>query len=235
MTARPTLFLLPGLLCDETVWGAQIDGLADIALPRAVTYKNACSISEMAETVLRDAPPRFALAGHSMGGRVALEVFRQAPERLTGIALLDSATDGPKEGERERRMRWVDMARAEGMEALVREWLPPMVHPDRMEDEALMTPLADMIRRFTPDQFAGQIEALLTRPDATPLLGQIAGPALVLCGRQDAWRAAEEHEKMAAMIPGAAFDIIEDCGHMAPIERPEAVNASLRRWLNRIV
>lgn len=234
MNSKPTLFLLPGLLCDETVWHGQIEGLADTVQPRAVTYKDARSISAMAEAVLADAPARFAVAGHSMGGRVALEVFRQVPERVTGLALLDSATDGPKDGEREKRMRWVEMARQDGMEALVREWLPPMVHPDRLDNESLMTPLADMVRRFTAEQFAGQIEALLTRPDATPLLSQIACPALVLCGRQDAWRAAEEHEKMAAMIPGAAFDIIEACGHMAPIERPEDVNASLRRWLNRI-
>lgn len=231
MTEQTELYLLPGLLCDETVWRHQIDHLSDLARISVPDYRDCDSITAMAETVLADAPDSFTVAGHSMGGRVALELFRLAGERVTRIALLDSATGPAAAGEEEKRMGWVELAREEGMAALADTWLPPMIHPDRREDPVFMDSLKTMIGRFTPDQFHGEIRALLERPDATSLLARIHCPALVLCGRQDSWRSPESHAEMAAAIPGAQFEIVEDCGHMAPVEKPEVVTAALRRWL----
>lgn len=233
------IFLLPGLLCDETMWQPQITGLSHLARLEAVTYPGCRSLSAMAETVLAQAPRHFAVAGHSMGGRVAMQVLielekRGETERLTGIALLDTAAGGPAPNEAAKRRPLVDMAQTEGMQALVEHWLPPMVHPDRLEDSTLMTLLADMIRRRTPAQFEAQVEALLTRPDARPVLARIACPAMVLCGREDAWRTVEEHEAMAGLIPGARFEVVDHCGHMATVERPEAVNAAMARWIERL-
>lgn len=230
MTEKSTLYLLPGLLCDKTVWRHQMDHLSDLAHVSVPDYRDCDSITAMAESVLADTPASFAVAGHSMGGRVALELFRLAGERITRIALLDSATGPAAADEEEKRMGWVELAREEGMAALADTWLPPMVHPDRLEDRVLMETLKTMIEHFTPDQFHGEIRALLARPDATPLLARIRCPALVLCGRQDSWRSPESHAEMAAAIPGAQFEIVEDCGHMAPIEKPAEVTAALRRW-----
>lgn len=230
MTEKQVLYLLPGLLCDATVWRHQVEDLADIAEPRVPDYRDCDSITAMAERVLADAPASFAVAGHSMGGRVALELFRLAGERISRLALLDTATGPAAEHEEEKRMAWVSLAKAEGMAALADTWLPPMVHPER-HDDALMGELTAMIEGFTPEQFHGQIRALLGRPDATPLLGRIRCPALVVCGRQDSWRSPESHAEMAAAIADCVFEVIEDCGHMAPIERPSEVTASLRRWL----
>lgn len=231
MAEKPTLLLLPGLLCDGTVWAHQVQDLADIAAPRVVTYRDATAIGEMAAEVLRRAPGRFALAGHSMGGRVALEVYRQAGDRVSHLALLDTATGPVRPEEHDKRMGWVTRARAEGTAVLVKDWLPPMLHPDHLTDGYLMATLANMIEGFTADQFAGQIQALLTRPDATPVLGTITCPTLVLCGRQDSWSVPDKHEEMARMIPNARLEIVEDCGHMAPIEQPDRVTSHLRRWL----
>ena len=118
------------------------------------------------------------------------------------------------------------------MKALADVWLPPMLHPDRVHDKILVQELEAMIQDFTPAQFTGEIRALLERPDATPVLGQIDCPTLVLCGRQDAWRTVEQHAELALMIPNATFEVVEDCGHMSTIERPDDVTTRLRRFLN---
>ena len=232
MPDKPVLYLLPGLLCDATVWRHQAEHLADLAGVRVPDYRDCDSLTAMAGHVLNDAPESFAVAGHSMGGRVALEIMRAAGDRVTRLALLDTATHPTAESEYAKRLGWVDLAREQGMTALVETWLPPMVHPDRLGDEELMRPLRAMVEGYTPGQFAGEIRALLERPDATPVLAGITCPTLVLCGRQDAWSTLETHEKIAAAIAGSQLVVIEDCGHFAPIERPQAVTGALRHWLS---
>ncbi len=227
------LLLLPGLLCDEFIWRTQCRELAAQADVRVADYRDCDSIEAMAERVLNEAPPVFAVAGHSMGGRVAMELQRLAGDRIRAIALLDTATAPRGEGEEARRLRLVDLARESGMASVAQEWLPPMLHPSRLADEPFMAKLRAMVQRFTPTQFAGQIRALLNRPDASPVLETISCPALVLCGRQDAWRSPELHREMAQKISGSTFVIVEDCGHMAPAERPDQVTAALRELLNR--
>lgn len=227
---KPTLFLLPGLLCDATVWRAQIDcfsGLADVRVP---DYGDADSIAEMARISLRDAPARFSLAGHSMGARVALEVLRQAPERIMRLALLDTGVHAIKPGERETRMRLVTIAREQGMDALCDAWLPPMVHPARRDDGTFMAPLRAMVLRFSPARFACQIEALLNRPDTAPALAAINCPLLAGAGRQDEWSPVGQHEDMLRRVGRGRLAVFENAGHMAPFEAPESVNAALLEW-----
>jgi pimeloyl-ACP methyl ester carboxylesterase len=113
-------------------------------------------------------------------------------------------------------------------------WAPPMVHPERLSDAHLMNAILDMISRKTPDIFAAQIKALLERPDAAPLLSGIRCPALVLCGREDSWSTLARHTEMAAMIPHSRLVVIEQCGHMSTMERPEAVTAAMRDWLTSL-
>jgi len=230
------LILVPGLLCDATVWQHQVAALSGDAEIR-VAENGACeSLGAMAEAIIATAPPRFRIAGHSMGGRVALEVLRRVPERIEAIALMDTGYQplaAAEAGERERagRLRLVAKARELGMRAMGFAWLQGMVHPRRLSDAMLVAGILDMIERRTPDYYAAQTRALLERPDATALLGSIACPALVLCGYEDGWSPLERHRRLAALIPGATLSIVPDCGHMSTLEQPEAVSAALRTWL----
>lgn len=235
-TDGPTLLLLPGLLCDRASWMPVAALLGEGVDSRLPDYSAESSLAAMAEVALAAAPARFAVAGHSMGGRVALEILRRASERVTRLALLDTGYRGRPDGsagddERARRYALLELARREGMRAMGREWLRGMVHPARLGDAALVGAVLDMIERQTPDRYAGQIEALLARPDVTGLLRSIRVPTLVACGRQDAWSPLAQHEEIAALVPGSRLVAFEDCGHMAPMERPAAVAAALDAWL----
>jgi pimeloyl-ACP methyl ester carboxylesterase len=223
-----TVFLLPGLLCDETVWRDQKDALGRFAEVIIPDFRYVSSISAMAQLVLDAAPERFSVAGHSMGGRVALEVFRMAPERVERLALLDTGVHPRAAGEESKRGELVDLARGPGMAAMAARWLPPMLHPDH---SALLEPLTEMVMRSTPETFANQQRALLDRPDARTVLHRIQCPTLVLCGRQDAWSPVSQHEEIAASIPQAKLVIVDDCGHMSPVEQPAAVSHALCEWL----
>ena len=230
------LILVPGLLCDHAVWEHQVRELHDTANITIADHGSLNSFEAMAQAILDRAPERFALAGHSMGGRVAFQIYRRAPERITGIALMDTACTPRAAGaqgelEAQNRYRLLEVARNEGMRSMGEAWARPMVHPDRLSDSHLMNAILDMITRKTPEIFAAQINALLQRADATPVLAQVRCPALVLCGRQDSWSALAHHEEMASRIAGSRLVVIEDCGHMSTMERPEEVTAALREWI----
>jgi pimeloyl-ACP methyl ester carboxylesterase len=228
---KPRLYLAPGLLCDAHIWSAQVATLTskfDIKIP---DFTRASSIEGMASAILEDAPPRFSLAGHSMGARVALEVYRRAPEAVERLALLDTGTHPVRDGEAQTRGALVELAEREGMAALAAVWLPPMVHPDRRDDLSLMAPLRDMVQRMTPAIFRRQVEALLGRPNAQPVLGTIRCPLLIGVGRQDAWSPPAQHEAMVKEALHARYVVFEESGHMAPVERPDLVTSALSDWL----
>jgi pimeloyl-ACP methyl ester carboxylesterase len=223
-----TVFLLPGLLCDETIWSHQSKGLGESADVMVPDFRYVNSIPAMAKLVLDAAPRRFSVAGHSMGGRVALEVFRMAPDRVERLALLDTGVHPRAASEESQRWALVDLARREGMAALAAQWLPPMLHPDHA---ALLEPLTEMVMRSTPETFWNQQKALLDRPDARAVLPIVQCPVLVLCGRQDIWSRVSQHQEIAASIPHSSLVIVDDCGHMSPVEQPDAVTNALREWL----
>jgi pimeloyl-ACP methyl ester carboxylesterase len=238
MPNAPTksLLLLPGLLCDRFVWGLLSRALSDLAVCTCLEWGGEDSLAGMADTVLGTAPERFLLAGHSLGGRVALEVYRKAPHRVAGIALLNSGyqprpRDAAGEEEERGRMALLHLARTQGMRAMAQQWLPPMIHPGRRADAALVETIVEMFARKTPEIFERQIRAMLNRPDATGILEQIRCPGLVLTGREDGWSPPARHEEMAAKIPGSKLVVIPECGHMSTLEQPEAVAAALRQWL----
>jgi pimeloyl-ACP methyl ester carboxylesterase len=235
-SATVPLVLLPGIVCDRAAWDPVIPALSRFAPCQVHETGPDRTLGAMAERVLAAAPPAFALAGHSMGGRVALEIVRRAPRRVQRLALLDTGWrtfPGGIAGEEERAGRYalLALARRDGMRAMGRAWVRRMVHPERLEDATLIDAILDMIERHTPDRFEVQIEALLARPDAGSVLRSIDCATLVLCGRQDAWSPLAQHEEMAATIPGAMFEVIDDCGHMAPMEAPERVADAMSRWL----
>jgi pimeloyl-ACP methyl ester carboxylesterase len=231
-----TLMLLPGLMCDAAVWAPQCVALQSQAECVVPAWGLRDSLTTMAQQVLVEAPTEcFSLAGHSMGGRVALEVLRLAPQRVERLALLDTGahplpTGGDGERERARRMALLALAREEGMRPMGCQWASGMVHPDQL-DTPLFESILDMLERSSPDQFAAQIDALLNRPDAVRLLSTIQCHTLVLCGREDVWSPPAQHAAMRDAIAGAQLCAIDHCGHMSTIEQPQAVNEALSAWL----
>ena len=171
-----------------------------------------------------------------MGGRVALEVYRRAPERVARIALLNTgylplAAGAAGQEETRKRGELVALAKSQGMRAMLREWLPPMIDARRIHDTVLVDAIMEMMSRKTPEIFAAQVRALLARPDASPVLEQIQCPALLITGREDGWSGPAPHQAMAAKIAGSQLVIVPDSGHMSTMERPAEVSAALRAWL----
>ncbi len=229
---KQTLFLLPGLLCDERVWAHQVQQLSALVNIRIPDFSQHDSLDAMADAVLHQAPAHFHVAGHSMGGRVALQILSKAPDRILKLGLLDTGTHAAKPGEAEKRQVLIDLASREGMAALARAWAPPMVHPDRHHDADLMSAIFAMVESYSVSSFRKQVNALLNRPDALPFLAKAPINTLVLCGREDAWSPPEQHEVISRGLPDQPpVTIIDNAGHMAPMERPEAVTAALRKWL----
>lgn len=229
-----SLLMLCGLLCDEAVWADIPARLADLADVGVISFPGTTTIHDMARAVLCSAPPTFALAGHSMGGRVALEVWRCAPQRVTGLGLLNTSVLPARPTERASRKRLVELARKMGMRALARQWLPPLLGAAPARITAIMPTLQAMVERATPDGFAAQSNALLNRPDARSILPSINVPTLVLSGANDTWSSIAQHADMQRRVAHATLIEIAGAGHMAPIERPDAVARALRRWLSAV-
>ena len=228
------LLLLSGLLSDATPWVDVASRLSAVCPVRIISFPNCSSLGEMAERVLLEAPQRFMLAGHSMGGRVALEVWRRTPERITALALLNTGASPRRPEEVASRGRLVTIAQSQGMAALAAEWLPPMIARSAAAPErrSIMQRLTRMVISQTPASFAAQVQALLSRPDAEPLLPTIRVPTLVLSGAEDTWSPVAQHAYMQRMIKGSILVEVADAGHMAPIEQPDAVANALREHLN---
>ena len=229
----PSLLLLPGMTCDAAFWRAQVEGLSDLARPLVADYGAADSFEAMAEAVLMAAPRRFALAGHSMGGRVAQEIYRRAPERVDRLALMATEFRGVADlaAETDRRNGMLAAVAAGGMEAFAGGWVRQVVAEANLADRALVDAVVAMMVRQGPERLAAQTHAALTRQDRAGLLPEISCPTLVLAGEEDRLRPVEVHRQMAAAIPRASLAVVEGAAHMVAMERPEAVTAAMRAWL----
>lgn len=227
----PPLVLLPGLLCDAALWSHQEETLADVAEVTVAEVSAHASMPELARAVLAFAPERFALAGLSMGGYIALEILRQAPERVTRLALISTQarTDTPEAAQ--QRQDLIKLSRRGRFIGLTARRLHFLIHPDRLSDHDLTSAILSMAQRVGRETFIRQQTAILGRQDSREDLRRISCPTLVMCGRQDALTPPVLHEEIAAAIPGAKLVIVEDAGHLIPLERPHAVSAVLRYWL----
>jgi pimeloyl-ACP methyl ester carboxylesterase len=228
--ARPHLYLLPGLLCDATVWEHQQASLAPYADVRIPVFRRISSFRDMALNVLQDAPDRFSVVGHSMGGRVALELMHLAPERIEKFGIMSVGAHGVQPGEHGKRMALVELAEQKGMEVLADEWIPPMVLPARQGDAVLMQKIRAMVLRHTPFDHRCHIEAALTRADQTLYLSAIRHKVLLLCGTEDAWSPLVQHQKIQQQLATSELHSIADAGHMVTMEQPEAVSRVLVNW-----
>lgn len=225
------LVLLPGLLCDHRLFQRQLEVLSGQADLMVGDLTHDATIAGMAERVLAWAPPRFALAGLSMGGYVALEIMRRVPERVTRLALIDSQARADSEAALARRRGLMQLAEKGEFKGVSPRLLPLFIHPDRLNDAGLAGTVIGMAESIGKDGFLRQQAAIMGRPDSRPGLGAILCPTLVLAGRDDAVTPPEVQLEMAMAIPQATLVLIPRCGHLAPLEQPAAVTAQLRQWL----
>jgi len=231
LTKRP-LVLVPGLLCDAALWTHQTTHLRDLADMTVVDVSGQDSMAAMAEAVLEQAPSgAFALAGLSMGGYVAHEILRQAPERVERLALLDTSARADSAEQTSRRRGLLELSAKGRFKGITPSLLPLYLHESRLNDEALTEAVIGMADRIGKDGFLRQQHAIMNRIDSRPFLPAYDMPTVVICGRQDLATPLEVNEEMAALIPGARMVAVEDCGHLSTMERPEAVTAVLRYWL----
>jgi pimeloyl-ACP methyl ester carboxylesterase len=227
-----SLVLVPGLLCDAQLWQPQIENLADIANIWIADHTRSDTMAGVARDVLADAPfASFALAGLSMGGYIALEIMRQAPQRVTRLGLLDTSARAELPEQTQRRMDLIALAGRGEFPAVTEILLPLLMHPSRLEQAALADVVRSMANSIGEEAFVRQQKAIMSRSDSLGLLPAIDCPTLALCGRQDALTPLARHQEIAAGIKGARLEVIEDCGHLSTLERPAEVNAALRRWL----
>ena len=225
------LLFLPGLACDARIYAPQ---LAAFPESRAVNgYGTADTLQQMARIVLEQTPDSFDLFGHSMGGRVALEVYRLAPERVRRLALVSTGVHPSREGEAAKRQALQAIGWNHGFDKLIDAWLPPMVAEANRARPEIYQPLRQMNVEAGQEVFDAQIHALLGRPEVESLLPQIACPTLVMTGELDAWSSPAQHETIAAALPQSELVIVPGAGHMIQLEAPDAVNSAIARWLER--
>ncbi len=228
------LALCPGLLCDAQLWEHQARHLADIAEPYIGDFTSQDSIAAMARSVLAAMPARFALAGLSMGGYVAMEAMRQAPERIERLCLLDTSARPDTEQQTAFRRQMLEQVKLGRFKGVTQRMLPLFLHPRRLEDQAMTGAIMDMAGRVGRDAYVRQQTAIMNRADSRPSLSAIECPTLVVCGRQDALTPVAMSEEIARGIPGATLEVVEDCGHMSTMERPDRVTDLMRRWLEAL-
>lgn len=217
---------IPGLLSDTHVWARVTRDLpGQVIVARLFDQDH---ITQMAHECLAAVDGQMAVAGHSMGARVALEMVRLAPARIERLALLSTGIHPLKPGEIQRREEIVSLAYEQGMAALAERWLPPMVH---CPDKDVMAGLTDMVLRMTPHIHERQIRALVKRPEARGHLPAITCPTLIMVGQQDEWSPVAQHQEIASLIPHSDLNIIEGAGHFLPVEQPDAVAARLVPFL----
>ena len=230
---RPTLVLLPGLLNTRRVFEQQIEALSDMAdcvVPELWHHE---TIGAMADATLKLAPPTFALLGFSMGGYVAFEVMRRAADRVERLALMDTQATPDSAESTKRRLALLDQTKIGRFRGVQRTLLPQLVHQRHVDEPAISQPIFDMAQEIGADGFVREQRAIIDRADSRHMLVDIDIPTVVIVGRQDQVTPLPRSEEMAADIANARLVVLEECGHMSPLEKPAEVTAALRRWLSQ--
>jgi pimeloyl-ACP methyl ester carboxylesterase len=229
------VYLLHGLMCDKAVWEHQnllLSAQSSVLEVRQPSFRGCNSLEAMAARVLSDAPAKFSVAGHSMGGRVVWELLAMAPERVDKVAVLDSGCRGVQAGEAEKRNHLLSLAKKKGLDEVGKLWIGPMLHPKRRTDSKIIDNISAMLLRNTPEEYEGQIQALLNRQDRQDLVRQLQQTVWYLVGDEDGWSSPDQHREMYSITPKAQLHIIPNAGHMSTMEQPEAVSDLLVKWVN---
>jgi pimeloyl-ACP methyl ester carboxylesterase len=225
------LVLIPGMMCDGRLFGPQIAAFSGQRSLTLATISTHDTVQELAANVLKDAPRRFALAGLSMGGIVAMEIMAQAPERVDRIALLDTNPLAETDEVKVRRIPQIEAVRRGQLAQVMRDEMKPNYLADGPGRTPILNVCMEMATALGASVFIRQSNALMGRADQTNTLATARMTTLVLCGRYDALCSVDRHRLMAELVPGARLEIIENAGHLPTLEQPEATNAALQRWL----
>ncbi|MEQ8675273.1 MAG: alpha/beta hydrolase [Aggregatilineales bacterium] len=230
------LLLLPGTLCDATLFGHQVNHLVDVAMPMVIDVHHQDNLHDVAQYILQQVDAlgseRFAVAGLSYGGIVAFELWRQAPHRIAKIALLNTNPHEAAPQTKASQQRFVGMAHLGEFRAITTDFLKDvMLHPDHRKDQELRQKVLNMAQTIGVEGFVNEVKAQLARPSAIPDLQTITCPTLILTGREDQVVPVVAHEQMARLIPHSRLVIVEHCGHLSTMEQPEIVTQALRDWL----
>ena len=228
------LVLLPGMMCDVRLYTPQLVAFSPWRSVVFSPVSGADSVAELARQILATAPPRFALAGLSMGGIVAMDLVRQAPERVAGLALLDTNPLAEAEKVAARRTGQLARVAAGELKAVMREDMKPHYLTSGPRRNQILDLCLEMALALGPEVFARQSHALRTRPDQTETLRAFRAPAVILCGEDDALCPRSRHELMAELMPQADFHVIPGAGHLPTLEQPDLTTRYLERWLTQI-
>jgi pimeloyl-ACP methyl ester carboxylesterase len=232
MTESLPLVLVPGLTCTPLLYAPQIPALWPFGPVTVADHRRDADMAAIAARILENAPPRFALAGLSMGGYVAFAMMRLAPGRIVKLALLDTSARADTPEQSEGRKTQIAMAQSGRYGEIPDLAIPRYLNAKHQRDERLTNIVRQMIAATGPDAFVRQLNAIMSRPDSRPLLASIRCPTLVVVGDADAATPPELNKEIADGIPGAKFVVVPDSGHLTTLEQPEAVNAALTGWLN---
>jgi pimeloyl-ACP methyl ester carboxylesterase len=229
-----TLVLIPGLACTSRLFEPQIAALSEERTILVADHARNDSIPAIAARLLRETPDRFALAGLSMGGYVAMEVMRQAPGRVARLALLDTSARPDSVEASQDRERLIALAEAGRFQDIHSKLWPRLVHPDRQADRALQDIVFGMMQDTGAEAYGRQQRAIMARADSRPMLPGIEIPTLVLVGEGDAITPPEIAREMAEMIEWASLVVVPESGHLSTLEQPERVTQALRLWLAQV-
>lgn len=230
---RAALVLVPGLLCDHSLWAPQVAGLADCA-QTWVADISACNTLESATRHLLDSCPfgNFFIAGLSMGGYLAAAAALQAPQRVQGLALLNTRAQTPDSAAaKARREGMIALAEQGRFDEVLAQWLPALLSSPALADPSLRASVEAMSRRLGPDVFVRQQRANLARADIGGVINSIGCPALVIGGSEDGIAPPAAVAELASLLPDARLHVLAGCGHLSTLEQPAEVNALLRAWL----
>lgn len=225
------VILVPGLLCSARLYAPQIAALWPFGQVTVADHRRDASMSAIAVRILTNAPPRFALAGLSMGGYIAFAMLRIAPERIAKLALLDTSARADTAEQSAAREKFISMAQAGRLDDVVETLAPRFLHRNNHQDPRLRSLVREMAAETGPDSFVLQQKAIMSRPDARPLLANIHCPTVVLVGDGDELTPPELSKEICSGISGARLVVVPDCGHLSTIEKSEAVNVALAEWL----
>ncbi len=228
------LVLLPGMMCDARLFSAQIAALSGRVPILTAPIGGRDTMAALAKDVLACAPQRFAVAGLSMGGIVAMEILRQAPDRVAGLALMDTNPLAELGEVKARRGPQIDAVERGNLRKVMAEEMKPNYLTDGPRRAAILDLCMDMAMDLGPDVFINQSKALRDRPEQSNTLRDFTGAALVLCGRDDSLCPVSRHEFMHDLMPQSRLEIIENAGHLPTLEQPQQTTAALTRWLETI-
>lgn len=228
---REPVVLLPGMMCDARLFAPQIDMLSSFCAVSVPDLTQHDSMSRLAASVLADAPRNFALAGLSMGGIVAMEIMRQAPERVARLALLDTNPLAEADAMKAKRAPQIAKAKAGGLHAIMKHEMKPNYLADSPDRKRILDLCMDMAVDLGVDAFVNQSVALRDREDQQETLKHITVPTLVMCGAEDTLCPVERHQLMHGLIKGSRLEIIAGAGHLPTLEQADNVNTVLLRWL----